>query len=171
MQPMADPDVSPTDPTLEGDLRFQRRLWRVERASWWVELGIVVAGLAGLLGGGPLSRGTVESGGLAVEYPRIGRAHAPAELTVRIQPSLVRGGEVRVQVDSRWIEGVEIERIVPEPERSEAGSEATGFTFRVQEGVPARVRFSVKQLRPGRQAGKFAVPGGAAVTLSQWIYP
>lgn len=168
---MANPDVSPSDRTLEEDLRFQRGLWRVERVSWWVEVAIVIAALAGLAGSGPLSRGKAESGGLTVEYPRISRMDSPDELTIDVQPSLVRGGQVRLELDRRWLDTVEIERILPEPEESDAGSEVAGFTFRVREGAPASVRFALKHRRMGLRQGTFAVHGGDAVTLSQWIYP
>jgi hypothetical protein len=164
-------DVSPTDPTLVEDLRFQRGLWKVERISWGVQVAIVLAALAGLAGGGPLSRATVESAGLAVDYPRIARMDSPAELTIDLEPSLVRGGEVRLEVDRRWLDGVEIERIVPEPEHSDAASGVTGFTFRVDAGSPARVRLDFKHRRMGSRQGRIAVEGGGAVTLSQWVYP
>ena len=82
-----------------------------------------------------------------------------------------RDGRVRLDFDRRWLDGVEIERIVPEPESSDAGFAATGFTFRVERGAPARVHVDLKHRRMGSRGGSIAVPGGGTVTLSQWIYP
>lgn len=168
---MANTDVSPRDPTRQEHLRFQRRLWKVERASWWVQLGLVLAALAGLTGKGPLSRVSAESQGLRVEYDRLARHESAGELTLTVAPGLARGGVVRLRLERRWLEGVEIQGIDPEPERSEAGADTVRFTFPVPEGQAARVRLRVEYSGMGWRSGRLQVESGPGVTLTQWVFP
>ena len=50
------------DLEIDQDLRFQKREWAFERASWVVMALVVLAGLLGLLGRGPMSDQTAVSG-------------------------------------------------------------------------------------------------------------
>ena len=161
-----------TDGSLsERDLRFQRRLWTVERAAWWVQLALVAGALLGLLGGGPMSRGSARSSALEVAYGRFVRNAAPGELRVEVGPSLVRGDELALELDARWLSGVTVVRTVPEPERSEAGPAGTTFTFRTAPGRTAHVRFDLEYAAAGARRGRLRIPQGPEVTFRQWVYP
>jgi hypothetical protein len=166
------PDIAARHlPVSEEDLRFQRRLWRVERAFWWVQLAIVLAALAGLAGTGPLADGHAERGGLAVAYERIARNGRPGTVALTFSPALVREGEVRLRLDRRWLSGVSIDGILPEPARSEAGDQGTRFTFRVAPGGVARVRLRFQYEATGWRRCRLQVEGGPALSFSQWVYP
>lgn len=143
----------------------------MERAAWCVQVGLVVAALAGLAGGGPLSRGEARASGLRVEYARIARAASPGELRLELSPELLRGGEVSVRFDRAWLSGVKIEGIEPEPERSETQDEGTEFVFRARGAGPARVRFDLQYRSAGLRRGTVGVEEGPEVTFSQWIHP
>ncbi|HPO58399.1 MAG TPA: hypothetical protein PLV53_06100 [Anaerolineaceae bacterium] len=41
---------------VDQDMPFQEKEWTAERAGWIIGLLLLLAGLAGLFGGGPLSR-------------------------------------------------------------------------------------------------------------------
>jgi hypothetical protein len=77
------------DLELNQDLRFQRRMWAVQRIGWAVMALVVLAGLLGLFGPGPLSSATAgkEEGPLLVEgYERFVRFRIPTTLQVRLDP-------------------------------------------------------------------------------------
>ena len=74
----------------EQDLSFQRREWSIQRAGWLVMATIVIAGLIGLFGAGPLSSANAEAGPLQLQYSRFERRHAPSELDRVAKPSRVR---------------------------------------------------------------------------------
>ena len=168
---MADRDVSSTVPARRDELRFQRRLWRVERAAWWVQLAIVGGALLGLAGRGPLAHGTVEREGVKLDFERLARHESEGEMTLEVTPALVPAGELRLCADRRWLEGVEIDAMVPEPERTETGDTVTCFRFGVTGGGPARVRFRLDYRSMGWRRGRLGIDGGPTVAFSQWIYP
>ena len=85
---------------IEEDRAHQRREWRIERVGWVLMAGLLLAGLLGLLGDGPLSRATAGSAGaLSVEYDRLQRAAAPYEYRFEVDPSLAREGQLRLRFD------------------------------------------------------------------------
>jgi hypothetical protein len=161
---MAHPDV-------EEDLRFQRKLWKVEHAAWWTQLAVVVAALLGLLGKGPLSGGTLQREGATIAFERLARRESRGELSLEVAPALLRDGELRLCADRRWLSGVDLERMVPEPRRGEAGEEATCFTFEVAGDGAARVRLQLAYRAAGRRQGRLTVSGGPSLTFTQWVYP
>jgi hypothetical protein len=93
---------------LEDDMRFQHRLWRIERLGW-VLMGLLVVAAAAILGPGPLARTQASGGRLLVEYDRVARLHTATEIDLRTGPgttelrltgSLLRDAEVHDSFDA-----------------------------------------------------------------------
>lgn len=93
---------------LEDDMRFQHRLWRIERLGWLLMALLVVAAAAGL-GPGPLARTQASGERLLVEYDRVARLDTATEIDLRTGPgttelrltgSLLRDAEVHDSFDA-----------------------------------------------------------------------
>ncbi|HEY7863666.1 MAG TPA: hypothetical protein VIE39_08400, partial [Thermoanaerobaculia bacterium] len=70
------------DLEIDSDREFDRRNHRVQKAAWVGMMLFVLAGLAGLLGHGPLSQARVRATGLEVRYHRFERFQTPSSITI-----------------------------------------------------------------------------------------
>jgi hypothetical protein len=154
------------------DLAFQQREWKVQRAAWVVALLILVAGFAGLLGGGPLSQTEASSGPLALEYDRFARQRSPAALTIRVDPGVAVDGEIPIWLDRAFLEKVDVEHIMPEPTTMEVGSDRVIYRFAVETPEqPAEITFAIQPHEPGVARGWLGLVDGADIAFDQVIYP
>jgi hypothetical protein len=146
---------------------------RFHKLGWAVFAGILLAGLAGLLGPGPLSSRTVEAGPvLGVEYERFIRNHAPAELRIRVAPPA--GDTIRLHVGTAFLEGTEVTQVEPEPESVEAAPGGQVYVVRASRPAPHETvilyhfepdsAFSDMRVR-------IALDGGPEVRFRQFIFP
>src|SRR5688500_11374240 len=58
---------------VDQDLDHVRSLWRVQRVGWVIMLLLVIGGLLGLFGKGPLAEHQVQTNGLTLDYDRFAR--------------------------------------------------------------------------------------------------
>jgi hypothetical protein len=157
---------------IHEDMPFQERTWRVQRVGWVVMALIVLAGLAGLFAGGPLASAAAEGPGVRVEYGRFERWHGASTLLVRLAADAVQEGRVALLLDGRYVERVQIEHIVPPPERTLTTSEGPVFIYSVaQGGVPGTIAFSIKPERAGVLRGRIGLPGREAAQFTQIVWP
>ena len=172
MSPAQKAKKRPNGLQIDAQIDHQRREWRAERIAWWVMGALLLAALLGLFGHGPLSR--VHAGdatGLSVEYDRLQRANAPAELAFRIDESLVRQGEARLRIDDGLLRSMHIESIMPEPDRAEARVGAVEFVFVVAEGSDAQGIVRYRPVSFGRRTGRVSTPGAPSVAVDHFVYP
>ncbi len=169
-------DVGRTDGLEIGqDLGFQRREWLVQRFGW-VAMGLVIlAALAGLMGTGPLSQATARSpdGNLRLEYLRFERRHAPTEVRMEIDGSAVREGEVRVWVDEAFLDRIELEQVIPEPEEvlSEPGRMVYVFPAVSDPSQSIEVTFQLEQDVTGVHTDTVGLVDGPELVFWQVVYP
>jgi hypothetical protein len=116
-------------------MRFQRRLWVIERIGWLVLALIVLLALLGLFGSGVLSKSSVGAGSLTVDYARFERATRATRFTFHFAAS--QGGERRLRLNRTFQRDYEIGSIQPPPARSSA--DGIDLTFGVPAGRPADV--------------------------------
>lgn len=164
---------------IEQDLRSQRGEWLVQRISWAVMVLLVLAGLAGVFGSGPMSSATASSpdGSVSVDYGRFARFKSPEKLRVTVRPEAASKEDaskrvLRVQLSSDYLKGVQIQRIVPEPDAVQIGEQWTVFLFPLLEAsAPATVTVYLKADAIGRLKGQVKAGNAQAVTINQFIYP
>lgn len=159
------------DIELAEDLGFQERMWRAQRISWVIMGLLALAALLGLFGGGPLAGASAGGRGDPVSvagYERFVRLGSPTALRVRLDPPPGRG-EVRLWVGGRYLEGVRLQRITPEPAGARVDSGGVLYTFRTS-GGPAVVTFDLEPDRAGLAEGTLR-SGGGRVTFRQLVYP
>ena len=159
--------------TPDAVMRHHRLAWRIERIGWAVMAALLTATLFGAFGDGPLSRAQDGSARtLSVEYDRLLRSSAPAQYRFQAHPSVATKGALRLRFDQSLVDHMELDSIVPAPERQEAGSGYTDFIFRVAAaGSSARIEFRFRPASFGRHTGRVSVAGARPVVIDQFVYP
>jgi hypothetical protein len=154
------------------DLDFQRRWWRFEKAAWIVLAVVLVADALGVFGRGWLARTQRDAADqtLHVRYERIERAGTPSEMTIEFGPAAIHDQKVRLFSSQTIVKQLGAQRIIPEPERSEIGSDGITYTFAVT-GFPAIARIALEPSFPGIHHIELRVPGAAPVRASVVVLP
>ncbi|MGH9943441.1 MAG: hypothetical protein ACRD9R_13925 [Pyrinomonadaceae bacterium] len=156
------------------DMRTQRRQWAIERIGWVLMLLVALAALAGLLGPGPLSGTSAATPDslLQVEYNRFERRQSPVMLRVRLGPGAARGGQLRLSLNRDYVEGIQIERIEPEPDTVEAHADRYVYVFNAPDISGATsVTFRFEPNRYGRAPVRLWIEGGPQLSFRQFFYP
>jgi hypothetical protein len=152
----------------------QRREWRIERGGWVVMAALLLAGLLGLLGHGPLSHAVAGTPGkLTVAYDRLQRSSAPNEYRFRASSTLAREGELRLRFDDALLEDIELTSILPEPVQMRSGPGYTDFVFAMDmaEGPSARIQFQFQPSTFGHVRGCVTAAGTEPLVIDQIIFP
>lgn len=151
------------------DMPFQRLEWRIERIGWVAMAMLIVAALLGLLSNGPLSRANQSAGSLHVEYQRFLRNQAPADFRVEV---LSAKGEVEISLNRGFVDDVQLEQVVPRPNRIDAGPKGIVLHFDVpQNSAPNFVIIRFQPQRMGWLRTNIGSPGQPIVRLTQFVYP
>jgi hypothetical protein len=154
---------------LDRQLRFHRREWRVQRIGWVCVALFLALALAGLFGGGPLSRVYAEGPEGRVEYERFVRSGAPTTLTV-MPATGARHGVSRIEVTAAYLEAFEVESITPEPSAVRMVGEQLVYEFAAA-APGASVSFHLQPQRLWRHRAQLTIDAGAPLEISQLTYP
>jgi hypothetical protein len=154
---------------LEDDEAFHERVWRLRRAGRLAMVLLILVGLGGLLGTGPLSRGEVsDAGGLHVEHARFARAEAPEAFRVRMP---VQADGYRLAVSRAFLDRVHLDAVVPPPVRAEALGDQVVYVFAGRPGADAVATFRFTPHAVGLARAGLGVPGQAPLTIWMLVYP
>jgi hypothetical protein len=160
-----------TELELVEDIDAERLEWRIQRVSWLAIAAVLVAGLLGLLGPGPMSsRSTMDAEGkLRLEYKRFLRFQAPSELRVEIKPT----GENKAElwINSDFIQHVKVEAIVPPPQRAEFSNGGINYTFPVSPVEASSIIFHLEIERMGPGKIQMRLNKESTLEASLWVYP
>ncbi|MCP2334286.1 hypothetical protein [Actinoalloteichus caeruleus] len=152
-----------------GSLRWEKL---AQNGGWLVMGVIVLVGLLGGWGGGPLSDATARDvgSGLAIEYDRFSRATGQNDLRLRVP--VPNGAEtVAVLVSASYLSDNQVESLDPEPSEVTASEGSVRFDFLVGEGAEVGVTFDLAPQGAGARSGWVSVPGGDRVEFWQFVYP
>jgi hypothetical protein len=159
---------------INQDMDFQWREWRFHQIAWVFFAAILLAGLLGLLGQGPLSSGRVgETGGaLALEYERIDRLGAPTGMRVMLGPRVAEGGSARVAFSRNFMDRISVEEIVPEPAEVATSAEQVVYTFEIEDTAqPTSIRLDFEHEQAGTARGVVRLEGGPELAFSAFVWP
>jgi hypothetical protein len=162
------------DLEIDQDLEFQRRTWMVQRVGWVVMALVALAALLGLLGPGPLSNATAgnQKMPLHVAYNRFVRYQTPTQLRVHLTPETGREGKARVWLSRDYLQGVQVQQVVPTPEGVEIGSDRLTYIFRLSEpSQPTAITFYVEPEQIGPLSCHIGLGSGPPLSFSQFVYP
>lgn len=82
------------------------------------------------------------------------------------------GSELRLAVDRAYLDGVELESIVPPPIRAEADGAQVAFIFAsTSRGTAIENTFALRPTTIGWTRLRCRVAGGPAFNLVQWVLP
>jgi hypothetical protein len=135
-----------TDLDLDVNEAFDRR-WRISECAIILLLcTLCFAGLAGLLGSGPMSHAFVhfQSGTITdIRYERIVRNHGSSWM--RLGLAAGTSGTITVHLDRRMIHSVAIENVVPTPLSENVSDRGVTYVFNVanaEEGASLNLKMS-----------------------------
>lgn len=161
------------DLEIDENPKLQNATWTIERVAWVVMALLVLAGLAGAFGHGPLSRSEARTpdGALTVEYPRITRLDAADELELRFRPG--GSGTATVEIDGSFSSNFVVERAQPEPTAQRTHEGGMSLDFEVAPGV--REQVVVMHVRPRRPAfparATVGLRGETPVEIAAVVFP
>lgn len=155
---------------IDDDARLQQRTWRIQRLGWLGFVALVLAGLVGLFGSGPLSRATAIGDGVRVEYDRFARLHAPATLLVSIDRAALRDGAVRLVLTGDYIRDAQIQSSTLPVVGLAPGGIVLGAAVD-DDAADLIAAIHLTFSRPGPVQARLGLAGRNAAVLSHWIYP
>jgi hypothetical protein len=157
---------------INQNLRFLAKEWRVQRLGWVVFALLLLLGLAGALGRGPLTRRTTGDDALRVEYESVLRHAAISDLTVTVGPSATPDSTFRLYLSADYLAQFDVQTILPEPQASGFRGAYAYFDFaRVDPAHAAQIVFHTKPAGYWRIDTDVAIDGKAPLHLEQLILP
>lgn len=156
------------------DLSFERRWWRIQRICWVILSLLLLGGLAGVFGHGPLSKATVNLPGseVQVHYDWLARRETPSLLELRLGKAALVSGQIRIRLNRALLDRMQLKQIVPAPLVTEPLADGARFIFQTD---PTRdsafILFTENPASPGVVEAVVAVDGAEPVHFRQFIYP
>ena len=111
---------------VEKDFKFQTHEWVAIKIGWYLMLAIIIAGLLGLFGSGPLSSKTAKIEGASVVYERYLRYSMESEISITVTGQLP---DSSIYINAGYLEKVKIIAIRPGPESMETMGDNERFKF------------------------------------------
>ena len=155
------------DLEIDQDLDFQRREWRYQRVGIGVLFAFVLAAALGVTGmGGPLSKGSVrdQDGHLIAEYERFVRRHARSQVRLMIENT---SGEVRIAINTSYLNQVAWRSIVPPPEAVVAEGNRRILLFR-SASPQLLIQAEIEPQVAGSVHAEISAADGPAIRFHQW---
>jgi hypothetical protein len=152
----------------QSELEYHRREWAVQRIGWILMAIVLAAAVAGVFGGGPLSRTSAPAGAHRVEYERFARYGARTEIVVNVAKESADGQAATVAIGHSFLDDYRVEAVTPEPRATMDAGEHVSFTFDATSG--ARIIFRLEPDAMGRHSGEVRI-GSDSVHVSQFVYP
>lgn len=161
---------------LKGPSADRRHLidWIVQRIAWLGIVLILLAGLLGFLGQGPLSQrhATAEDRSLSVVYHAIERYESPTELTINVLKIPRDASVLRLRISKDFCDAATPENISPPPRTTTtlAGDDVV-YEFAVADVEHAKIVYRYSHDEPGRLAYQIALDGQTPVHVRQYVLP
>lgn len=149
---------------VEQEYSFDRKEDKWRRAFYCLFGAFLLAGALGAFGNGALSNKTLKGEGFLIRYERFLRTDTPSKLEVNlsnIDPPLT------VSLGKEYLEKIEVERVVPQPESVEAKENGLVYSFKVDKG--GTITFYIKPQSAGPRELEIEVQGQKK-SLDQFVY-
>ena len=159
--------VERVKPTLQIDesIPLHEKGWIVQRIGWVIIIAIVIAGILGIFGEGPMSEQRPVSGNIKATYERFFRFEAEMKIVVESNSDHIS----QISFPQQYLKNFKIVRFVPEPVNNITAPGEVIYNF-----LPAQNRVVSVYLTPtskGRIKGNMKVNGMNTFSLHHFIYP
>jgi hypothetical protein len=153
---------------IDEDFPHQQRAWRTKRVIWVMMGLIILGGLLGFFGAGPMSNKTVSApDGISVEFERWVRHTSSTHFNVQVPAG---EGDVELSLNQDFLEKISIERIEPEPrEMRLSGDRHTWIFSRTPEA--SRISVSYEPEGFGTITARIDAKSAGVVEFKQFIFP
>ena len=152
---------------------LQQREWKIQRIGWVIWGLIILAGLAGLLGTGPLSSTSAVSvdGTVEVRFDRYEHSHDPITLELLLSPT-AQYEDLQVAFSRSFLDHVRIHRMEPEPERCLLQKDSVVYSFPLGSIAGAvKVQMHLEYRKFGDVDGEIGLVDHSPVRIRQFVYP
>ncbi len=158
---------------INQDLRFQKRMWRIERGGWAAMALLVLSASAGLFGQGPVSRAIVgDPSSLMVDYERFVRYGSPLQLRVSLPHINTPDGSLSLKLNREFLNRVRVSSITPHPTAEALLSDGVRYDFTVAPGEgTALVTVHLQPQGMGPLTGEIRRDDGARIALWLFVFP
>lgn len=156
------------------DPACQHRERRVQRWGLVLMALIVLLGLLGFWGHGPLSRAaeSTSDGRISVSHERFARNTGNTEVLVRVAPHGTDRGTTRLRVDQECLSSYRVQSLRPQPSTVTTSGHDLVYAFSTDGGSELVARMD---LRPTGGMGPvdcaFGLKTPGEVRVWQWVYP
>ncbi len=160
--------------SLDSELPFQRKQWRIEHIGWIAMAGLMLYALAGGLGGGgPLSTAEVAAadGGARVRYERFARQLTPntVEISATQPPD---GRPAQLYVSGSFLKSIAVKSIIPQPDATTVADNGYMFVFKRSSGVAhTKIQLHLEPQEIGPVEGWLVINDGQRLAIKQFVLP
>lgn len=152
---------------LDEDLNLFRKGKRVQHIGWIVMLILLLLGIIGVFGSGPVSYQTIEGKQASIEFERFLRFEHELPMTIRAKGV---NGRLQIAFDSEYFKAFRIEQINPMPVDFQHKDGYVLYTFKADDTSEAVIRFYFTPEGEGRVKG-YTVVNNERFFLKHFIYP
>lgn len=160
--------------SLDSELRFQRKQWRVERIGWTVMALLILYALAGGFGGGgPLSTAEVVAadGSARVRYERFARQQTPNSVEISLTQA-PDGRPTRLYVSGSYLSSMTVRSMVPGPDAMTLADKGYAWVFKRLSGVvDTKIQLHLEPQQIGTVEGWLVVNDGERLAIKQFVFP
>lgn len=161
------------------DMQAKRREWRLERLGWAIIALVIVLGMAGVFGEGPLAKRRAEStqagAAFAADYERLNRMDHVSLLVVHVEAPGATGDELNLSFDPGTSSAWTIRSSSPSADGALDGNGIV-YSFPVEDwSRPISIGFEYVPESFGPLTTTLTITAGdlppATLTLDQFVYP
>jgi hypothetical protein len=109
------------------DRGFEQKWWTFMQSVWTGMALLVIVGLTGALGRGPLNNVSARSGSLSARYERLMRFKTPSE--IRLEVASPPSGQFSVEIRGSCFQKSGVRSLTPEPIAAQPLTQGAVYTF------------------------------------------
>ena len=150
---------------IDEAIQLHEKGWIIQRIGWVCIIGIMIAGILGLFGEGPLSKKNPVSGNIKATYERFFRYEAEMKIVMESSSDHISN----ISFPQHYLKNFKLIRFVPEPEQNITTANVVIYRF-----MPSLNRVVTIYLTPknrGTIQGDMKVNGINNFSLHHYIYP
>jgi hypothetical protein len=154
---------------IHENMPHHERAWRVKRVAWSVIAIVILCGLFGIFGAGPVAHRIVRANGFEVRYDAIARCNAPCDFKIVVPPG---DGDLRLSMNADFLNKVDLERADPTPLQCQLDGDRHTFVFKRSNSKQAGTLFiSFRPNTPGRTRAQLEVPALGVLDIELFFLP